>query len=177
MMLFLVIAGLDKMDVYHITMLLFFVWYTLKPKIIQKWTIYLLIYANIFLMEKYIYSLWSHAPEDPANWVEIMGFSTDYDQHSPNEYMRYPPRFDQWILVALTFCLYRRQSVLGTDDSKQFAEYSRRAENQIKLRIPRFYRFVIIMDIIYTYAIVMIAFTIYLVITVVTPSCLVNCIT
>ena len=29
MMVFLVIAGLDKMDVYHITMLLFFVWYTL----------------------------------------------------------------------------------------------------------------------------------------------------
>lgn len=29
MMLFLVIAGLDKMDIYHVTMLLFFVWYTL----------------------------------------------------------------------------------------------------------------------------------------------------
>lgn len=31
MMLFLVIAGLDKMDIYHITMLFFFVWYTLRP--------------------------------------------------------------------------------------------------------------------------------------------------
>ena len=29
LMIFLVLAGLDKMDIYHITMLFFFVWYTL----------------------------------------------------------------------------------------------------------------------------------------------------
>ena len=34
MMIFLVIAGLDKMDIYHIVMLFFFVWYTLRPQII-----------------------------------------------------------------------------------------------------------------------------------------------
>ena len=108
MMLFLVIAGLDKMDVYHIVMLLFFVWYTLKPQIIQKFSIYLLIYANAFLLEKYIYSLFFHAKNDPSNWIEIIGFSTDYNEHSSKEYWRYAPRFDQWILVILTFCLYRR---------------------------------------------------------------------
>ena len=108
LMLFLVIAGLDKMDVYHIMMLLFFVWYTLRPQIIQKWSIYLLIYANVFLLEKYIYSLFFHAKNDPSNWIEIIGFSTSYNEHSTKEYWRYSPKFDQWILVVLTFCLYRR---------------------------------------------------------------------
>ena len=116
MMVFLVLAGLDKMDVYHIVMLLFFVWYTLQPQIIQKWSIYLLIYADAFLVEKYIYSLVYQAKNDPANWIEIIGFSTDYNEHSSHEYWRYAPKFDQWILVVLTFCLYRRQQFLGTED-------------------------------------------------------------
>ena len=93
-MLFLVLAGLDKMDVYHIMMLLFFVWYTLKPKIIQKWSVYLLLYANIFLIEKYIYSLCYNAEDDPANWIEVIGLNTAYDDESTLEYWRYHPKFD-----------------------------------------------------------------------------------
>lgn len=176
MMLFLVIAGLDKMDVYHITMLFFFVWYTLSPRIIQKTPIILLIYANVFVLEKYVYTLF-HVKENPSNWVEIMGFSTDYDYHQSKEYFRYPPKFDQWVLVFLTFCLYRRQSLLGTDDKLQFDEYKRLAENQIKLRLPRFYQVYIIIDIIYGYSIVILAFTLYLVIVVLIPSSLINAIT
>ena len=117
LMLFLVIAGLDKMDVYHIMMLLFFVWYTLSPDIIKNNSIYLLIYANLFILEKYIYTLFN-VKDDPPNWIEIMGFSTTYNVDSTNEYFRYSPRFDQWILVFLTFCLYRRQEILGTADLK-----------------------------------------------------------
>ena len=94
LMLFLVLAGLDKMDVYHIMMLLFFVWYTLKPKIIQKWSVYLLLYANMFLLEKYIYSLCYNAEDDPANWIEVIGLNTAYDDESTSEYWRYHPRFD-----------------------------------------------------------------------------------
>jgi len=82
MMLFLVVAGLDKMDIYHITMLLFFVCYTLKPSILKNNTIYLVIYADLFVLEKYIYTLFD-GQADPANWVTIMGFSTDYDADSP----------------------------------------------------------------------------------------------
>lgn len=128
-MLFLVIAGLDKMDVYHITMLFFFVWYTLSPKIIKNNSIFLLVYANAFILEKYIYTLFNNAKADPYNWVVIMGFSTDYDSDSTNEYFRYPPKFDQWILVFLTFCLYRRQALLGTDNEEKFNEHKRKAEN------------------------------------------------
>ena len=78
MMIFLVIAGLDKMDIYHIVMLFFFVWYTLRPQIIKNNSIWLLIYANLFILEKYIYTL-VETKENPPNWIEVFGFSTEFD--------------------------------------------------------------------------------------------------
>ena len=78
LMLFLVFAGLDKMDIYHITMLFFFVWYTLKPSIIMNKSIFLLAYADLFVLEKYIYTMFNMA-EDPKNWITVMGFSTTYN--------------------------------------------------------------------------------------------------
>jgi hypothetical protein len=77
----------------------------------------------------------------------------------------------------LTFCLYRRQAILGTNDSHLFAEYTRKAENQIKLRMPKFYHFCIILDIIYTNLIVIISFTLYLVLVVAIKSTLINAVT
>ena len=43
--------------------------------------------------------------------------------------------------------------------------------------MPRFYRFLILMDMIYTYLIVILAFTLYLVIIILIPSSLINAIT
>ena len=77
----------------------------------------------------------------------------------------------------LTFALYRRQSILGTDDEEKFNEYRRKAENQLKLRLPRGYQAFIYADIIYTYSIVILAFTLYLVIIVLIPSSLINVVT
>ena len=57
LMVFLVCAGLTEMDIYHVAMLLFFVTYTAYPSIIKKSTAILLLYANFFVLEKYIYSL------------------------------------------------------------------------------------------------------------------------
>ena len=57
LMVFLVCAGLAEMDIYHVAMLLFFVAYTAYPDIIKKRTGILLVYANFFVLEKYIYSL------------------------------------------------------------------------------------------------------------------------
>lgn len=79
-MLFLVIAGLDKMDIYHVTMLLFFVWYTLQPSIIKNNSIWMLVYASLFVLEKYVYTLF-HVDSDPPSWIVICGFSTRYDPH------------------------------------------------------------------------------------------------
>ena len=139
LMLFLVLAGLDKMDVYHIMMLLFFICYTLTPSLIKDRSIILLVYANLFVLEKYIFTLVYKPGTDTHNWIEILGLSTPYDPSENQQYFRYKPRADQWILVLLTLSLYRRQEVLGTDDKEKFMLYTRQAENQIKLRLPTFY--------------------------------------
>lgn len=57
LMLFLVVAGLLKMDVYHIVLLLVFVVYTLFPNVVVNNSVYLLVYSLFFILEKYIYSL------------------------------------------------------------------------------------------------------------------------
>ena len=57
LMIFLVIDGVSRMDVYHILFIGFFIVYTLFPRVINKYSIVLLIYADIFVLVKYIYTL------------------------------------------------------------------------------------------------------------------------
>lgn len=106
LMLFLVVAGLDKMDIYHIVLLFVFVLYTLFPKTVVNNSVYLLVYSLFFILEKYVYSL--VGPSDPGNWQIVIGLTSSYDPNETKKYFRYPPRFDQWCLVILAFILYRR---------------------------------------------------------------------
>jgi hypothetical protein len=116
LMLVLIIAGLDQMDVYHIALLIFFVAYTLYSEKLKNFPLYLLIYLDLFVLEKYIYTLAHSDFTYEPTWMHIMGFSTSrYDPNTPREYFRYMPAFDQWILVFLSFCLYRRASVIGSE--------------------------------------------------------------
>ena len=57
LMLVLVVAGLDTMDLYHIVLLIFFVVYTLAGNKLNRFSLYLLIYADFFVLEKYAYTL------------------------------------------------------------------------------------------------------------------------
>ena len=57
LLLCLVLAGIDKMDLYHILLLIFFVVYLLFPDSMSKWSIALAVYADFFVIEKYIYTL------------------------------------------------------------------------------------------------------------------------
>lgn len=92
-MLTLIIAGLDKMDVYHIALLLFFVVYSLYSDRMTHFPLYLLLYADFFVFEKYIYTLIIKNQVD-IHWMEILGISTSYDPQKTQEYFRYSPRFD-----------------------------------------------------------------------------------
>lgn len=56
-MLILIVAGLDKMDIYHIVLLIFFVVYALSEGRYTKFTLFLLFYSDFFLLEKYVYTL------------------------------------------------------------------------------------------------------------------------
>ena len=53
----MVMSGLAKMDFYHIFLLFIFVAYTLFPKFIGKNSIFLLIYADFFVLTKYVWTL------------------------------------------------------------------------------------------------------------------------
>lgn len=58
--MFLGIDGLNKMDVYHIVFILAFIIYTLFPKVINKYPIILLVYSDVFVLIKYMYTLITH---------------------------------------------------------------------------------------------------------------------
>ena len=98
LMMFLVTAGLYVMDIYHVTMLLIFVVYTTCPKFVKKWTIVILIYADFFVLEKYIYTLSVNDAEkfeNPKSWVLLFGFNADaYNPDVERQYFRYAPTLD-----------------------------------------------------------------------------------
>lgn len=53
----MVMCGLSKMDFYHIFLLFIFVAYTLFPKFIGKFSMWFLIYADFFMVTKYVWTL------------------------------------------------------------------------------------------------------------------------
>ena len=161
LILFLGIDGLNKMDVYHIVFILAFIIYTLFPKVINKYPIILLVYSDVFVLIKYMYTLITHT-NTPAQWLLYVGFSSDYDPNIDKEYFRYPPRLDQWCVVVLSLILYRRQITLGAHDEEKFNKYRVESENTIKQRLPWLYRIYIYLEILYNHTIVILAFTIFL---------------
>lgn len=56
-MVFLVMDGVSRMDLLHIMYIVFFILYTLWPFVISRYSIVLLVYANLFIMTKYVYTL------------------------------------------------------------------------------------------------------------------------
>lgn len=75
-------SGVNKIDFYHIFLLFFLVAYTLFPTFFKKYFIVLLIYSDLFVFEKYVYTLVDQYI-DPygfyAGFASVMGFSTDYN--------------------------------------------------------------------------------------------------
>jgi hypothetical protein len=50
-------SGVNKIDFYHIFLLFFLIAYTLFPACFKRHFIMLLIYSDIFVFEKYVYTL------------------------------------------------------------------------------------------------------------------------
>jgi len=53
----MVMFGLSKMDFYHTSLLFVFVAYTLFPKVIGKYALMFLIYADFFVLTNYAWTL------------------------------------------------------------------------------------------------------------------------
>jgi|LauGreDrversion4_2_1035121.scaffolds.fasta_scaffold18299_1 hypothetical protein len=58
----LVLSGLSKMDFYHVSLLFIFVAYTLFPRFFHKNSILLLLYADLFILMKYVWTLITKSP-------------------------------------------------------------------------------------------------------------------
>jgi len=74
-------SGVNKIDFYHIALIFFLVAFTLAPNCFKRNFIILLIYANFFVFEKYIYTLIQDYI-DPngffVNFAEVVGLSSEY---------------------------------------------------------------------------------------------------
>lgn len=55
--LFLIMCGLIKMDLYHVVMLFVFVWAALYPAAFTKHVVWVLLYADLFVFIKYVFTL------------------------------------------------------------------------------------------------------------------------
>jgi hypothetical protein len=113
LMLILVFMGLYKNDFYHLSLLFFFIFYMISPNKFNKHINVLLVYANIYICEKYMYTLVADYKSDPGVWWTVSGFWASYDPESETEYFRYTIQWDQWLLVILSFTIYRRVQLIG----------------------------------------------------------------
>lgn len=174
LMLTLIIAGLDKMDLYHIVLLIFFVTYTLYADRIPNFPLYLLLYADFWIIEKYIFTLFMKPLDtQPPAWMTIVGLSTIYDPAETQEYWRYTPRFDQWILVFLSFCLYRRSAIIGSDKMKITVQ-EKKSKAILAIKYPMLYRISVEIDILWHYSMVMLAFAFFLFLIVLQQRTIIN---
>lgn len=55
--LVLIMSGLAKMDLYHVLMLFIFVWAALYPAAFTKHVVWVLLYADLFVVIKYAFTL------------------------------------------------------------------------------------------------------------------------
>ena len=172
LMLVLIMAGFDKMDVYHIALLGFFIVYMLYNDRLKNFALALLLYADFFVLEKYIYSLCMKTSENP-NWTTILGISTSYDPDQTTEYFRYPPRLDQYLLVILSFLLYRRATHIG-NDATQIKILEKRSKAIIGTKYPKLHLVAVEINIMWYYSMVWVSFTFFLMIIILQERTIIN---
>ncbi len=103
-------SGVNKIDFYHIFLIFFFVAYILNPKCFIRNYIILLVYVDFFVFEKYLYTLIIHyIPQDSlfVKIAQVLGLATDYNDVSDRKYFKYPPKFQQWVLIMVVFLQYQ----------------------------------------------------------------------
>jgi hypothetical protein len=87
-------SGVNKIDLYHIALMFFFVAWVIWPNCFKKNYILLLVYCDFFVFEKYLYTLcipYIKPTGFYANFSTVLGLSSEYNP--TNKYFRYPPWF------------------------------------------------------------------------------------
>jgi hypothetical protein len=93
-MLILVFMGLYTNNFYHLSLLFFFIFYMISPDCFNKNIKLLLIYANVYILEKYLYTLIADYTKEAGVWWDVTGFEAIYDPTTEREYFRYTVKWD-----------------------------------------------------------------------------------
>lgn len=132
-------SGVNKIDFYHIFLLFFFVAYILWPRGFIRHYLLLLVYVDLFVFEKYLYSLIvTYIPADSIFLpiAHVLGLSTDVDEVShQHKYFRYPPKLQQWLLIIVVFLQYQVHQILK--DEALVRLHTDQAAGHFKKRYPK----------------------------------------
>ena len=160
LIVFLLIAGIAKLNLYHASLLIIFIWSTFYPQAFQRYSVWVLIYCECFIILKYVYTLITHV-EEPKNerWLTVVGIFTPYNPDETREFWRYSPRPVNWILVFLMFVYYRRSNIIGSD-LKKVEEYQARINKGLEQQYPTLGRIWQYTKIVFNHIIVLLTFLI-----------------
>ena len=88
--IFLIISGFVTIDIYHMIMVFIFVLAALKPKTFQRYVFQILLYADFYVMVKYVYSLTiTQQQTNKQSWPALIGITSNFDPSSSREFFRY----------------------------------------------------------------------------------------
>lgn len=101
-------VGIKEPDLYHLGLLVFFLFYILYVNCMRKTFFFFQLYIQLFALIHYAYVIlrfYYRAGSSFDQWLKFIGFGTSYDTNA--EYFAFDPSISQWVLIFLTFIQMR----------------------------------------------------------------------
>mmetsp|Transcript_16781 Transcript_16781/g.25854 ORF Transcript_16781/g.25854 Transcript_16781/m.25854 type:complete len:398 (+) Transcript_16781:2142-3335(+) len=104
------LSGLNKMDIYHVFFLFYFVAFLLKSDMKRTLTYLLIIYGYTFILLKYIFSLllitMPEIDQHTQDVLDFIGIGTSFDQGKDFKLFEYQFWPQQWGIVIVSYLFY-----------------------------------------------------------------------
>ena len=98
-------AGAYQIDIYHISLMAFFVLFLLYPEYYRINYIYLIVFVHFFVICKYFYVLTFYLySETTISYFDVIGFTTNY---TDQKFFRSNLFNNNWLIVLLSYVQYR----------------------------------------------------------------------
>jgi len=131
----ILLSGLNKVDLYHMAFLLFFVGYLIYPKKEEQITRIVLVYSFVFIVLKHAYTLidtdWIANNED---FLSAMGLATEWDKPDDWGLFEYPFKPQQWAVLCAAWAYMVASKLLG--DREQIERSMKQARKDLRLSWP-----------------------------------------
>lgn len=108
-MVFLYLAGTNNIDIYHMSLAVYFAIFAIWPNLVRKRFLYFYFYIAIFTFEKYFYLLFKPEFDEREKLKEIfdfIGLSQSNDELT-GKYYRAELLNNNYALIILCFLQYR----------------------------------------------------------------------